>query len=132
MAAGNYTFTIEQGSTVDFEVQYQDSGSIPIDLSGQTAEMRIRTGYKGEALAALTSSLESGVSYTKASGSAFLSLSGSNLVTPPSSGSIGIYIGHDVTDALDFDKALYDIELTSGETRTRILEGRIKLSKDIT
>ena len=133
MAAGNYTFTIEQGATTDFEIQYKDSGSNAINLAGQYAEMRIRTNYGGTVLATLTSSMgASNLSYTKASGSSFLSISGSNLSTPIASGSIGVYIGHALTDAFTFDKAYYDIELTNGQARTRILQGRVKLSKDIT
>ena len=133
MAAGNSTFTIEQGATTDFEIQYKDSGSNAIDLGGQYAEMRIRTNYGGETLATLTSSMgRTNLSYSKASGSSFLSISGSDLTTPVSSGSIGVYIGHELTDAFTFDKAYYDIELTNGQARTRILQGRVKLSKDIT
>jgi len=133
MAAGTYSFTIEQGATTDFEIQYKDSGSNAIDLGGgQYAEMRLRRDFGGEAIVSLTSSLASGQSYTKLSGSAFLSLSGSNLVTPVTSGSIGVYMGHEVTDGFTFDRAYYDIELTNGEARTRILQGTVKLSKDIT
>jgi len=33
MAAGKYSFIIEQGSTVDFEIVYKDSDSNPIDLN---------------------------------------------------------------------------------------------------
>jgi hypothetical protein len=133
MAAGNYTFTIEQGATTDFEIQYKDSGSNAINLSGQYAEMRIRTSYGGTALAVLTSSMgASDLSYTKHSGSSFLSISGSDLSTPIASGSIGVYIGHELTDAFTFDKAYYDVEVTNGHARTRILQGKVKLSKDIT
>ena len=39
MAAGKYNFTIEQGATVDFEVQYKDSNSLPVNLSGYQARM---------------------------------------------------------------------------------------------
>ena len=133
MAAGNYTFTIEQGATTDFEIQYKDSGSNAINLAGQYAEMRIRTAYGGTAIATLTSSMGApSLSYTKHSGSSFLSISGSDLSTPVSSGSIGVYIGHALTDGFTFDKAYYDIELTNGQARTRILQGKVKLSKDIT
>jgi hypothetical protein len=133
MAAGNYTFTIEQGTTTDFEIQYKDSGSNAINLSGQYAEMCIRTTYGGEAIATLTSSMGGpSLSYTKDSGSSFLSISGSDLSTPIASGSIGVYIGHTLTDAFTFDKAYYDIEVTNGHARTRILQGKVKLSKDIT
>ena len=133
MAAGIYSFTVEQGATTDFEIQYKDSGSNAIDLgAGQYAEMRLRTDFGGDTIVALTSSLDAGQSYEKLKGSAFLSLSGSDLVTPVTSGSIGVYMGHEVTDAFTFDRAFYDIELTNGEARTRILQGTIKLSKDIT
>ena len=33
MAAGKYSFIIEQGATTDFEVQYKDSSGSPVDLS---------------------------------------------------------------------------------------------------
>ncbi len=32
MAAGKYSFVIEQGSTVNFEIQYKDSASDPVDF----------------------------------------------------------------------------------------------------
>ena len=32
MAAGRYSFVIEQGATTDFEVVYNDSNGNPIDL----------------------------------------------------------------------------------------------------
>ena len=130
MAAGLYNFTIEQGSTVDFEIQYKDSTSTPIDLAGYEADMILRLGPGESTIQALTSSL--GDTYAKASGSAFLSLSGSNLTTPLTSGSIGVYIGHQLTDSFTFSEARYDIELTKGEARIRLLQGKIKLSKDIT
>jgi hypothetical protein len=135
MAAGKYSFTIEQGTTVDFELQYKDSSNTPIDLTGYTGAMSIRSTYSGSGTTYLTLTSLSGSQYTdgKPSGSAFLSISGSNLSTPPSSGSIGVYIGWGLTDSLTFTTAAYyDIELTSGSIRTRILEGRINLSQQVT
>ena len=135
MAAGKYSFTIEQGTTVDFELQYKDSSNTPIDLTGYTGAMSIRSTYSGsgETYLALTSLSGSQYADGKPSGSAFLSISGSNLSTPPSSGSIWIYIGWELTDGLTFTSpAYYDIELTTGSIRTRILEGRINLSQQVT
>ena len=40
MAAGNYSFTIEQGATTDFEITYKDSSNNPVDLAGYTARMQ--------------------------------------------------------------------------------------------
>jgi hypothetical protein len=131
MASGKYSFVIEQGATTDFQIIYKDSAGIPVNLSGYTAAMQIRNAQGGSTLyASLTSSL--GNVYNKKSGSAFISLSGSNLSTPQISGSIGIYIGHAVTNAFTFNEAYYDIEITNGQIRTRLLEGTVKVSKQVT
>lgn len=133
MAAGKYSFTIEQGATLDFEIQYRDSSGNPIDLTGYTGKMQIRSNYSGSGTTYLTLTSSLGDTYTKTSGSAFLSFSGSNLTTPTTSGSIGIYAGWIATDALTFtDQAYYDLEITSGNIRTRILEGQVRLSKQVT
>ena len=34
MSAGRYSFTIEQGATLDFELAYKDSNNNPINLTG--------------------------------------------------------------------------------------------------
>ena len=135
MAAGLYNFTIEQGATLSFEIQYKDNNSTPIDLTGYSAKMEIASAYSGSAsrtvYATLTSSL--GDTYTKDTGSEFLSLSGSDLTTPVTSGSIGIYIGWARTNELIFtSSAVYDLELTVGTERTRLLQGQVQLSKQVT
>jgi len=131
MASGKYSFVIEQGATTDFQIVYKDSNGVFVDLSGYTAAMQIRNAKGGDTLyATLTSSL--GDSYTKTSGSAFISLSGSNLTTAQVSGSIGVYIGHDVTNNFSFNEAYYDLEITNGQIRTRLLEGAVKLTKQVT
>ena len=133
MAAGRYSFILEQGGTVDFELRYRDSASVPIDLSGYTGKMEIRSTYSGsgETYVTMTSSL--GDTYSKETDNAFLSLSGSSLDKPLSSGSIGLYIGYELTDTFNFTKeAFYDLELTNGVERTRLIEGRILLSRQTT
>lgn len=137
MAAGRYSFTIEQGATMLFEIQYRDSNGNPISLDGYSAYMEIRSGYSGSAgteTYLILNSL-SGSQYNDGfpSGSSFLSLSGSNLTTPPSSGSIGIYAGWEATQQLTFSgQAFYDLEITTGSIRTRVLEGRVNLSQQTT
>ena len=133
MAAGRYSFTLEQGTTVDFELQYKDSGSNPIDLSGYTGKMEIRSTYSGSGTTYLTLTSSLGDTYTKLADNAFLSFSGSGLTTPTTSGSIGIYIGYELADALTFtSEAYYDLEITKGVSRTRIIEGRVLLSRQTT
>lgn len=138
MAAGKYSFTIEQGTTVDFDIQWTDSTGSKIDLASYEAAMQIKPTHGGAAILALTSSI--GDDYSRQrflSGSSFLSVSGSGKCdTPTASGSLGIYIGYDNTTAstLSSDEYLYDIELTDtvSQKRTRLVEGTIFISKAIT
>ena len=125
MAAGRYSFVIEQGSTLNFELQYKDSNNNPINLSNYGGRMQIRsTTDSATILASLSSSL-----WSDGTG---LNFSGSNGTTPPTSGSIGLYMSAVSSSLLSFDNAVYDLELTSGSVVTRILEGQIRLSKEVT
>ena len=127
MAAGTYSFTIEQGTTVDFELQYTDANDLPIDLTGYHGRMQIKSGFANDkpvTYASLSSSL--------AADGTGLNFSGSLGNKPPTSGSIGVYISAASSSAFTFAKAKYDIEIVSGSTVTRILEGSITLSKEVT
>ena len=128
MAAGKYSFAIEQGSTVDFEIAYKDSNSNPIDLTGYQARMQIKDAAGGSTTyITLSSSLE-------ADGTG-LNLSGSEGINPLTSGTIGVFISANSSSAFDFNKAVYDIELISGSTYpvvTRLLQGTVTLDKEVT
>ena len=131
MAAGQYSFTIEQGATVDFRIDYTDSNGDAVDLTNYEARMQIRNAKGGATLyASLSSSLGpcgTGLNMTPTSASVTL---------PKSSGSIGVFISAASSSAFTFDRAYYDLEIYSGSgncTRVdRILEGRVKLSKEVT
>ena len=132
MAAGNYDFTIEQGATVDFAVQYKDSGSNPIDLSGYQARMQLRPRLGSSTIyITLSSSLGPCGTGLNLSGSG-----GQSASTPPSSGSIGVFISAMSSSQLTFTSALYDLEIASGSGNcavvTRLLEGVVTLSKNVT
>ncbi len=133
MAAGKYSFVIEQGATLNLELQYKDSSGNPINLTGYEGAMQIRSTYSGSGTTYLSLTSSIGDTYPFSSGSAFLSFSGSSGTTPLSSGSIGIYAGWLTTQNLSFTgNAFYDIELTSGSERIRLLEGQVQLSKQVT
>ena len=131
MAAGRYSFVIEQGATTDFEIQYKDTNNNPIDLSDYTGRLQIRSTYaqdSGELYLTLSSS--------RNPDGTGLNFSGSNGTTPPTSGSIGIYIAACTSSALTFNEAKYDLEIYSGSGHCpftiRLLEGNVKLSKEVT
>ena len=125
MAAGRYSFVIEQGATTNFQINWTDASGSAIDLTGYHARMQIRPGVESDAVyLSLSSSLESD--------GTGINLSGSNFTTPLQSGSLAIYISADVTEDLNFNEAFYDLELVRQNTVTRLLEGKVKLSKNVT
>jgi len=124
MAAGNYTFLIEQGSTTDFQLDWKDSNGAKVNLTNYSAKMQIRADYGGTLICSLSSSLN-------ADGTG-LNMSGSNSQLTPSSGSIGIFISAATSSGFTFSEAKYDLELTSAGVVTRLLQGKVKLSKNIT
>jgi hypothetical protein len=125
MAAGRYSFVIEQGATTNLQINWNDASGSAIDLSGYQARMQIRPQIEStDVYLSLSSSLESD--------GTGLNLSGSNGITPVESGSIGIYISAYSSSLLDFGEAVYDLELVKGCEVTRLLEGKVKLSKNVT
>lgn len=125
MAAGRYSFTIEQGSTIQFEIRYRDGANLPVDLSGYGARMHVRNTVEASTiLLTLSSSLQ-----PDGTG---LNMSGSNGTTPVQSGSIGLYISAATSSNLSFDRAVYDLEIHTGGTVYRLLQGDVRLSKEVT
>jgi len=126
MSAAKYSFVIEQGATFTLEVAWEDQTCVPIDLTGYSARMQIRPAVESETVyISLLSDLQ-----PDGTG---LNLSGSNGMTPLESGSIGIYISAYSSSVLNFEQARYDLELVSGGGEvTRLLEGFVQLSKNVT
>jgi hypothetical protein len=128
MSAGKYSFTIEQGTTFQLELIYKDSNQTPIDLTGYSGRMQIRPTVDSTTVyLTLSSSL-------RADGTG-LNFSGSGGTNPPSSGSIGIYIASCTSSLLNFTNAYYDLEIYSGSScpyTVRLIEGQVKLSKEVT
>lgn len=125
MAAGRYSFVLEQGATFNIQLDWKDGDNNPIDLTGYHARMQLRpTVESSQVYLSLSSSLD-------VSGSGIF-LSGSTNDLPLASGSIGIYISADTSQHLDFNEAYYDLEMVNGVNVTRLIEGKVKLSKNVT
>jgi len=125
MAAGRYNIIIEQGATYQIELQYKDSNNTPINLSGYSGRMQIRP------------SIGSPTSYLYLSSSlqpdgTGLNFSGSNGNIPPASGSIGIFISAITSSLFTFTTGVYDLEIQSGSIVTRLLQGNVQVSKEVT
>lgn len=125
MAAGRYSFTIEQGATLNLQINWTDSSGSAIDLSGYQARMQVRPTVE-------SSTVYLNLSSSLAADGTGINLSGSSGETPLSSGSLAIYVSAYSSSLLNFDTAVYDLELVKDDYVTRLLEGQVRLSKNIT
>lgn len=115
MAAASHDFTIEQGVTTAKSFIWKDSAGEVIDLTGYTARMQIRESITS------TSTL---LSATTANG---------QLVIVAAQGKVTLTLTATETAALSFTTGVYDIEMvSSGGAVTRLVEGTITLSKEVT
>ena len=125
MSAGKYSFVIEQGATFTIQLDYKDNTGTPIDLTGYSGKMQIRPTVTSDTVyLTLSSSLS-----PDGSG---LNFSGSGGFNPPTSGTIGVIIAAETSNNLNFDQAVYDLEIYKQSTVTRLIEGQVKLSKQVT
>ena len=125
MAAGLYNLSIEQGATFDLEIRYKDANGDPVDLTGYSGRLQIRQ------------SADSLTSYITLSSSlqpdrTGLNFSGSDNNKPPTSGSISIFISAYSSSLLNFGQGVYDLEIYSGSYAYRLLQGGVRLSKEVT
>lgn len=109
---GIYNITCPQGATWDktFTVSI---GGTALDLTGYTAAMQVR-----EAASASTAL----VSLTNGSG---ITLGGT-------AGTIGVVISSTASAAIAAGSYSYDLELNSGSTITRLLEGAFNVTGNVT
>lgn len=116
MTPGKLDMTILQGATFKRVIRLADSTPAAIDLTGSTARMQIR-----ETIDDATPLIELTDANSRAT------------VTDAVNGEITLLIADEDTAALDFVKGVYDLEIEySDGTVDRVLEGKVKLSKEVT
>lgn len=119
MAADTYDFTgtaaIEQGATFDRTITYTDENGDVVDLTGYIARMQIRKNLKdSDFLIELT-------------------VANSRIIITALTGTIRLLIDAADTADLDFSDAVYDLEIEGSDgTVTRLLQGSVELSKEVT
>jgi len=114
MTAGIYNFTMDQGSVWDLEITYQDPNNVPINLTGYTAKMQLRTDYNSPN-ADLT-----------------LTTGGGGIVITGATGVIDISATAAQTANLAPAFYVYDLELTSGTNISRLIQGQITVAEQVT
>jgi hypothetical protein len=112
---GAYNITVFQGTTFSRVFTWKDSDDAPIDLTGYTARLQVRASAQSEdVLLELTSEDD-------------------EITLGDEAGTITLTMDPDATDALDFDRAYYDLELeSSGGQVTRLLQGAFRIADQVT
>jgi hypothetical protein len=133
MSAGKYSFTIEQGATYRFGIEYTDASGSYIDLQGYDAKMQIRSDYADNTKNKLFATLPL-ITSSQAQTGSYLAFSGSGGTGSAAaiSGAVLVYLHADTTTHFNFEEAVYDIELYSGDEVYRLLEGTILNRKEVT
>lgn len=115
MTAGVYDITIEQGATFRLNLEWVDSNSDPVDLTGYTARMQVRRRY---------ASTEAALNLTTENG---------GIVLGGAAGTILIEAAAGATDDIDFKIGVYDLELEAADGFvTRLLQGAVTISPEVT
>jgi hypothetical protein len=112
--AGEYDITIEQGSGFSLSLVYEAPEDSPVDFTGSTARLHVRSKYGAtDKLIELTT--ENGGIELGSDGSILLSMSA------------------DDTANLKFDRGVYDLEIVppAGEPY-KIIRGNVFLNREVT
>ena len=115
MAAAVFNFTIEQGITLSKIFLWKDSAGAVINLTGYTGRMQVRPSVSSETIY---------LDMTTANG---------QIIITANTGSIQLLLSATTTNAIEWSKAKYDLEIVSGAgVVTRLVYGNIDVSKGIT
>jgi hypothetical protein len=112
MSAATHNLIVERGATWAQQLIWKDSGGTPIDLTGYSARLQVRPRSGGNVLVSLTS--------------------GSGITLGTTNGTIDLTISAGATSLLPAGSYRYDLELVTGTTVTRLIEGLFTVSAEIT
>jgi hypothetical protein len=115
MTAARYDLTIEKGATFSHEFVWKDKNGQPINLTGATAKMQIRSYADGEL---------------------FFEASTANgkLSIDEAAGKISLFVSAQETESFeDWRFGKYDIEVTNAALNvTRLIQGLVEVSQEVT
>jgi hypothetical protein len=112
--ASVYNFTIDQGSDFSLNATYQDANGTAISLTGKTLAAKARRAKEEEVAFSFSFTIADQTSNT---------------------GEFAMTLASAVSSALDIsqnNKFLYDVELTDSGVVTRLFQGVITMSREIT
>lgn len=114
MSAGIYNFTLDQGSTFNLVVVYKDADGQPINLTGYAAALQVRKAFDSAAAVLSLNTTNSGIAITGAEGKLSIAATATQTAAIPG----GDYV--------------YDLEVSSGGVVTRLIQGIVHVSPEVT
>lgn len=124
MAAGQWDTTIEQGASWVRTVTWLDGDTVdsdPVNITGYTARMQIKDLIPGVPLADLDPWIE-------------LTTANSRISLGGAAGTVRLSLSAAETAALEapLHGLQYDLELVNGVVVTRLLQGKVRFSEEVT
>ena len=112
--ANSYDIVVDQGSDKNLPLTFKDSDGNLLDLNGYAAAMQVRkTIEAAEAADELTT--ENG-----------------RITIDADAGTVTLQFPHAVTSAMAAGRYVYDLELLTEDTVTRVMEGAFILRREVT
>lgn len=113
MTPGKYNMICPQGATLAKQLTYSIN-DVPVDLFGYTARMQVREKYTSTT-AKITLTTENG-----------------GIILGGEEGTINLYISATETSTIVAKDYVYDIELVSGSSVYRLIEGKFIVTPEVT
>lgn len=110
----SYDLFWDQGSTVDQVIVWKDATGTPINLSGYSARMQLRPSIEST-----TVTLE-------------LTTANSRIVLGGAAGTIQLLVSASTMVSIRPGTYVYDLEMVSGSSVTKILSGCVKVAAEVT
>jgi len=114
MPAGKHDIYIEQGATWSLPLRWQTAEGVPIDVTGYTARMHIR-----KKLPDLLFEVE-------------LTTENGGITLGGADGAINLMLTAEQTAGMDIKGGVYDLEMVKDAVVTRLLEGAVIISLEVT
>jgi hypothetical protein len=112
--AGIYNIIADQGATFTRQLTWNDSAGSAVNLTGYTARMDVRTSIDAAGAAVLSLTTENG-----------------RIVLGGSAGTINLTAEATATQAVESGNYVYDLEVVSGSTVTRLIQGSFTLRGEV-
>jgi hypothetical protein len=126
--AAHYDIQAEKGSTFQLHMVYKDNSNTAVDLSSYSGRMQIRRSMiSSSTLLDVTSGVTAGITGGTGGFSMNASATGAFLT-----GGILLTVDAVSMGLVPSGQHVYDLELVSGATISRLLEGRFECSNEVT